>query len=881
MQLPDSAVGRIIAERYEILSPLSEGGMGLLYVALQRTLKRKVALKLIRPGMTSVHRVADRFLVEAQSASQLNHPNVVSIYDFGQTTDGAHTELFLVMELLSGSDLRALIESNVPLAPSHIVDILRQTLAGLAEAHDHGITHRDIKPENIFLEHRRRGDLVKLIDFGVARVERDVSMTLAGQFVGTPAYCAPEQIRGEAGPSVDLYAVGVVLYELLTGELPFDGPSAVQILVKHQSSPRPDPAAHANGRDVPRALADVCLRAMALDPAQRFPTAEAMSDALAAAVEPQRTSAVRGSMFPRRARRSSVPAAAISSLPPQLSAIEGFGRIDSVLPAARVVPWADALPLIGRAEELAWIVRAVLKLEPCVLVYGRPGVGRSRLLRAASERLAEAGVVVFGIQAPTAPMNEVGDCTLRDLVAALTGLTVDALASGAAAAEPAATGLRSLFSSRDAPHAPTRDAVAAALTWALRFAASRAGGRPVAILVDDVDHLDGGAMLAIGDALQHGGAPVSFVMTSLRPPHRFENDGVEKRELFGFGAEELALWRESVAKSGADVDALVLPSRAGIEPLYLEHVWFHLEDDPPPDSLEELVVARVSGLLPAERRVLQALAVTGAATDTMLASVLDEELHEGTLAALCDARLVDVNEGVATIKHRIIADSVLALSPAGTTATLHSRAADALADDPSILELRAHHSVRGHANFETFLLVEEATRRRLGRGDDDGAIALLTSGLEAAVTQSRRGDVAAESARAVFARKIGMALTNAGRFDEGIDVLEMALQSTNIGDAEKALALEQLAIAYASVGRLEQAARLQAEALVCAQDRGDTSMIRRLTGPPSARPSQAAPRLAFRSSAIDASLAALVGGPRAFAVSERITRRHDPRREDD
>jgi serine/threonine protein kinase len=880
-------VGRIIAERYELLSPLNEGGMGLLYVALQRTLKRRVALKLIRPGMTSVHRVADRFLLEAQSASQLNHPNVVSIYDFGQTTDGATTELFLVMELLSGSDLRALIETEVRLSPAHIVDILRQTLAGLAEAHDHGITHRDIKPENIFLERRRRGDVVKLIDFGVARVERDVSLTLAGQFVGTPSYSAPEQIRGESGPSVDLYAVGVVLYELLTGELPFDAPSAVQILVKHQSAPRPDPSKHANGRDVPRALADVCMRAMAIDPAHRYPTAEALSDALAAAVESP--SAVRrGSMFPRRARRSSLPAPTPPSVPAKPETlpdpIEAFGKIDSVVPAPEVTPSLDALPRIGRDEELAWIVRAVRAQVPCVLVHGRAGVGRTRLLRAASERLAEASVVVCRVESPVPPLNQVADRMLRDLILALTGLTSDELASGRAAPEPAATGVRFLFAGAIGALAPTRDVLSAALTWAATFAVAQAGARRVAVLIDDVDQLDGGAMLAIGDAIEDGGAGVSFVMTSLRPPSGFEN--VEKRELRGFGGQELASWREHLSTAGADGNRVTLPSR-DIEPLYLEHVWFHLDDDPLPESLDDLVSARVRGLLAAERRVLQALAVTGAATETMLATVLDEELQDGRLEALCDARLVEVRSGVARIKHRIIADTVLALSPAGTTAALHGRAADALADDPTLIELRAYHSVRGQANFETFMLVEEATRRRVARGDHDGAIALLMSGLEAASTQSRRGDVAAESARAVFGRKIGMALMNAGRFDEGIDVLEMGLRSPSIGDAERALSLEQLAIAYASVGRQDEATRRQNEALIYAQDRGDTSMIRRLSVPPSGRPSRPAPRLAFKSSVIDVSLAALVGAPaptsqgKPFAVSESIARRRDPRREED
>jgi serine/threonine-protein kinase len=297
----DQAVGRVIADRYEIVAPLKEGGMGQVYVALQRSLERKVALKLIRPDLQSDERTSQRFFVEARAASQLNHPNVVSIYDFGRCEDGEQ-ELYLVMELLAGPDLRAVMDGGAMPTP-RIIDIVCQMLAGLAEAHDHNITHRDMKPENIVLQTTRRGgDLVKVIDFGVAKTARSNKITLTGQFVGTPWYSAPEQAEGPHGSLADIYSVGVMLFELLTGVVPFDASGLIQLLIMHRTDPRPDATkvGMEKGRQVSRALADICTRAMAIDPLERFQSADTMIDALWAADESKNPAAPPDALQPGR-----------------------------------------------------------------------------------------------------------------------------------------------------------------------------------------------------------------------------------------------------------------------------------------------------------------------------------------------------------------------------------------------------------------------------------------------------------------------------------------------------------------------------------------------------------------------------------------------------
>ncbi len=380
----DSAIGRIIADRYEILEPLKEGGMGRVYVALQRSLNRKVALKLIRPGVGSMERATKRFLLEAKAASQLSHPNIVSIFDFGESEG----QLFLVMELLVGSDLGVLLDSGVELPVVRTVDIVTQLLAGLADAHEQNISHRDVKPENIFLHSTRRGgDHVKLIDFGVARGERDEDgITLTGQIVGTPFYGAPEQMDGEPGTLADLYSVGVVLYEMLTGARPFDSESLVEVLILHRTAPRPDPRVRAR-TVIPAALAEVCMRAMAVDPKERFPDAEAMADALKAAA----------------ASKKPPPPPVVQVAAPALA---DFGRIDTIAPASSPVtpaaaPVSPARPgakIVLVVEDDASVRTMLVRmLETMYTVYeAEDGVAAASLL----ERMPVPDVVVSDVMMP-------------------------------------------------------------------------------------------------------------------------------------------------------------------------------------------------------------------------------------------------------------------------------------------------------------------------------------------------------------------------------------------------------------------------------------------------------------------------------------------------
>src|SRR5580698_2350576 len=283
----DPLIGRTLPGGYVILDLVGIGGMGRDYRAEQTTLGRTVAVKIIHPHLVGEENAAARFITEARAASRLNHPNSVGVIDFGKTGDG---QLYLVMEFLRGKDLARVAYEEGPLSFRRIVNVLRQTLAALSESHHLGIIHRDLKPENIILEPLRTGgDFVKVVDFGLAKMRMestDRSITSPGIVCGTPEYMSPEQGRGDPlDARSDLYAVGVILFQLLTGHLPFEAESPTQVVLMHLTAQPPDPRSVAPERKIPEPIVDVLLRSLAKAPADRFRDADDFSAALLGAMQ--------------------------------------------------------------------------------------------------------------------------------------------------------------------------------------------------------------------------------------------------------------------------------------------------------------------------------------------------------------------------------------------------------------------------------------------------------------------------------------------------------------------------------------------------------------------------------------------------------------------
>src|SRR5579875_500673 len=268
----DPRIGKVFDGRYLIERKLGAGGMADVYLAEDQELGRHVALKLLNARHAHDEQFVERFRREAQSAAGLNHPNIVSIFDRGYAED----TYYIAMEYLDGRTLKELIVRNGPTPIPIAIDYARQVLAAIAFAHRHGVVHRDIKPHNVVVGKDGR---LKVTDFGIARSGAS-QMTEAGSIVGTAQYLSPEQARGApVDPRSDLYSLGIVLYEMLTGKVPFTGDTPVEIAMKHLSQV-PEPPSELRP-EVPHDLDAIVMRALAKDPDQRYASAEEMDADLA------------------------------------------------------------------------------------------------------------------------------------------------------------------------------------------------------------------------------------------------------------------------------------------------------------------------------------------------------------------------------------------------------------------------------------------------------------------------------------------------------------------------------------------------------------------------------------------------------------------------
>ena len=287
---PTALLGRTLADgRYRIVRELGAGAMGTVFEAIHEALGRKVALKLLHPEMMQRPLYAERFRREARAASLLRHRNSVQLLDFGN--DGPF--FYLVMEYLEGRTLAAALDADGALAPPRAIAVLAQVCAALGAAHDQGVVHRDIKPSNIVLtpwidDDGRPGELVKVLDFGIAKIQAhdaddgppaDRSLTLEGDVSGTPEYMSPEQAEGRrVDARSDVYACGVLLYQLLTDDVPFWGDTPLATLVKHVGTP--PPPVRAAAPHVSPELEAIVTRCLAKRPDDRYPTARALRTAL-------------------------------------------------------------------------------------------------------------------------------------------------------------------------------------------------------------------------------------------------------------------------------------------------------------------------------------------------------------------------------------------------------------------------------------------------------------------------------------------------------------------------------------------------------------------------------------------------------------------------
>lgn len=366
----DELIGRTIEGRYRIDSLIGLGGMGSVYCATRLLIGDEVAMKILHTERVADPRAGERFRREAQAAARLKHPNAVTIHDFGITDDGLQ---YLVMELLEGQSLRQIIKQQGPLSASVAAEITTQVCAALDEAHQRHIIHRDIKPDNIIINSTTAGLRVKVLDFGIAKLRDDVAshLTQTGSVMGTPHYMSPEQCLGEELDSrADIYSMGIVLYEMLCGRVPFNSPISTAVVVQHVN--QPPPSLRAINISISPQVEAVVFHALEKQRDARPPTAGALAQELIAAVHSTSVPAQIHATWPQTS----------GSLPPPTHVSE-----ETVMRSAGRTPTSNEMPATVHLRAAQGGAPSVRSTVPS----GAVGVTRTN-----QRSLLKIGAVLFG-----------------------------------------------------------------------------------------------------------------------------------------------------------------------------------------------------------------------------------------------------------------------------------------------------------------------------------------------------------------------------------------------------------------------------------------------------------------------------------------------------
>ncbi|MCC6555113.1 MAG: serine/threonine protein kinase, partial [Polyangiaceae bacterium] len=279
----DPLVGKVLNGKFKILSQLATGGMGVIYRGEQVALERQVAVKVLTPTTASSQidpNFHKRFFLEASILARLQHPNIVTVFDYGRVENMEPERYFMAMEFLEGETLFRRMRKVGRIPPHETMGIARQIARGLREAHKHGVVHRDLKPSNVMLvPGEDMGELVKILDFGLVKVVADDSeeLTQQGSFLGSPRFMSPEQIsHGKVDLRTDVYSLGVIMYQMLCGKVPFEAPNSVQILIAHLQQPVPPMRERNPEAEVPEALEAFVMRCLSKDPDGRPASMDAL-----------------------------------------------------------------------------------------------------------------------------------------------------------------------------------------------------------------------------------------------------------------------------------------------------------------------------------------------------------------------------------------------------------------------------------------------------------------------------------------------------------------------------------------------------------------------------------------------------------------------------
>jgi len=855
----DPLIGVYLSGGFLVVERLFEGATGLLYRAEQRMLDRSVAVKMIHSSLTYDSEAVMRFVTGARAASQLNHPNIVTVLDFGEHRG----QLYLIMELLTGQTLARELQPGKPLSVERAVDIGSQVLAAAADAHHQSIVHRDLSPRNIMLEPRRDGpELVKVVDFGLAKIGDSTRLTRPGQVFGSPEYMAPEQAMGRAADArSDIYTCGVLLYRMLVGRPPFEGANMGDLLGPLlRDAPVPPHEAAPEGQ-VSKALSAVVDKALAKEPEDRWQTAEEFSEELLKSVAKQPAGLPKGipavpilcskchAAVPLSKKFCGACGAAVGVR------IGGAPTMSMPAPALdeQAPPSQPTLsPLLDRAGDIRWLKERLGSTEDAwvaLSVVGEPGIGKTRLLTEIAESARQTGAVV-ALAGPDPWGARVRSWALRESMSQLAELprSGGSLEDWGEVSEDVRLGLREVFGRAAAAKprgVPAWDSqipgadrestshaflkqVLEAVRWALGRAIARAGAGNVVWLIDDIDDCDQATCAVIEELAED--PPGGFVLITSHTEAWRRGWPADSRKLSPLSersAERLCPGHGLPSKSRTPMipEQRVHLGKRGIESMTTGRR----------DALGDLVAQRIA-LLPADaRRALGAIAVQCDGTrETLEPTLIDGENFDECVDLLEATGLIEAIGRCLRVTHPLVREIVLTGLPAGVRMNAYRAASQERANfgAPLPLEVQARWAQQGQWSFQALMLLEQLATRALAERMHEDAVRHLRAGADLARRELTRGEIdnPMEALR-VFNRKLGDTLIKMHHFSDAEGVLREALDLEERVGTERAHILASLALVTHERGRHEDARnlnRLAAERAAADDDQELLSSLRRM-----------------------------------------------------
>lgn len=828
----ESLINLVIGNRFILRELIGSGGMGKVYKAEHKDVGRTVAVKIMHRHLLGDATASARFTNEALAASSLNHPHSIGILDFGQTEAGM---LYIVMEHLIGLPLDAVLRAEFPLGLGRVAYVLCQALDAVDAAHQKNIIHRDLKPENIFLlDHRTRRDFVKVLDFGVAKMldHEERAVTTPGLVPGTPEYMSPEQARGERlDARSDVYSMGVILYEMITGTVPFKGPSAIATMMSHVQDPVEPPSVRRPDLGIPPALDAVVTWALSKSTSDRISSAIQFRDVLSAwaQVAGLWPSEIDASASSPDVLLELFSADELSSMSQEMSSEHRVTSSDERLRLSQTgsAPLARRTEqIIGRDVELG-VLEQLLKQEEkrVICIEAEQGLGRSRLTDELCRLASNSGCSVYRCRPDAGWIPQLLGAAQRFAMECLGLQQIDGTDSpGIATILRAAerigleaselSGLLDLFNLPSPVSELNADSRGRERNTAFcTLANSVAQNGRCVFVFEQLENFDAPSRHLVHELLEVVVGDVCIVLSHTPDAGISQFEGGRKMILDPLSAAD----GEEIARqmfSGNVDDDIYEQLGANGHPLFVEQLAFAVayEDlKTPPERLADLIASRVDRLGKEERYVLQWIAVIGGAVTCQdLNNLSGEDFQESQMDALVERGFLHKRKQLFEFAHHMLAMVVYSSIPAGARQQMHQNIADWLRTTQAQLGSIAYHAYQADDGRRA---IEELDRAGMWSHrclDLDGAISQYTQALDLVRREWGRGRVPAEELDRMavdLALRLADALVEVGHSPVAEGVLEEVLSVAAADDHARARLRLYLGRIDLGRGNLQRAVR--------------------------------------------------------------------------